>query len=346
MFMEMTTRRYELRQRAERRSDTHRRILEAIVALHQEIGPARTTISAIAERAGVERLTVYRHFADETAMLEACSAHFAAGAPPPNPAGWSDMADPVERLQTALLGFYDYYRRGENMLAHVRRDASQLPVLAAMLVPWETFVLSVRDGLVAGWETRASPRLATSIAHALRFETWQSLVRIQQLEECDAATLMVDLARAAARDDPSWHTYRDTILEFFPGDEPLRVDLRRPVRETLARQMGARGIGGRFVVVTACNPHGRTVGDAENAARTQALLERLKASELAWLPVDGLSPDGAHREAGVAVAMSRSDAQALARDFGQSAIFTYDGAAFWLVGAFAHAEPERLPGLV
>lgn len=196
----MKARRYELKQRAERQAETRQRIVEAVVALHREIGPARTTISGIAERAGVERLTVYRHFADETSMYQACSAHFADQVAAPDPAEWKDIADPVERLRASLLVFYDYYRRGEDMLVHVVRDAPQLPALAAVLAPWGAFVGAVRDGLLEGWEapvpTRA--RLAAAVAHALRFETWYSLSRSEGLLDADAAELMVSLAQAAA----------------------------------------------------------------------------------------------------------------------------------------------------
>src|SRR5688500_6862132 len=125
----MATRKYEQKRRAEQQAETRQRIVEAMVALHREVGPARTTISAIAERAGVERLTVYRHFADEAAMFQACSAHFATEVAPPDPARWTGVAEPTERLRAALLAFYDYYRRGEVMHAHVFRDAPRLPAL-------------------------------------------------------------------------------------------------------------------------------------------------------------------------------------------------------------------------
>ena len=109
----MATRKYEQKRRAEQQEETRRRIVEAVVALHREIGPARTTIKAIAERAGVERLTVYRHFADEGALFAACDAHFRAETPPPDPAAWAEITDPAERLRAALLALYGYYRRGE-----------------------------------------------------------------------------------------------------------------------------------------------------------------------------------------------------------------------------------------
>jgi AcrR family transcriptional regulator len=196
----MKTRKYELKQRAERQAETRQRIVEAMVALHREVGPARTTISAIAERAGVERLTVYRHFADEAAMFRACSAHFATEVAPPDPGAWAGVTKPVERLRAALLAVYAYYRRGEDMLAHVTRDAPQLPALAAAVAPWAEFVGVVRDDLLERWAARGPQRarLATALSHALRFETWRSLTRAEGLGDAAAADLMVTLARAAA----------------------------------------------------------------------------------------------------------------------------------------------------
>lgn len=203
MFSVMKTRKYELRRRAERRAETRRRIVEAVAALHREVGPARTTISAIAERAGVERLTVYRHFADEREMFEACSAHFRSEARPPDPAAWAGVADPEERLRAALLAFYGYYRRGEGTIANVARDAPQIPALAAVIAPWGDFVGAVRDRLLRGWKARgrARARLAAAVGHALRFETWRSLARTEGLSDDAVAELMLTLARAAARGD-------------------------------------------------------------------------------------------------------------------------------------------------
>jgi AcrR family transcriptional regulator len=205
MFTDMATRKYEQKRRAERQAETRQRIVEALVALHREVGPARTTISAVAERAGVERLTVYRHFADETAMFQACSAHYATEVAPPDPAAWAGVAEPAARLRAALLAFYDYYRRAEDMLAHVHRDVPQLPALAAVMAPWDAFVGAVRDGLLEGWAAPgpARARLAAAIAHALRFESWRSLARTEALGDAAAADLMVALARAAAVATPS-----------------------------------------------------------------------------------------------------------------------------------------------
>jgi AcrR family transcriptional regulator len=199
----MTTRKYELKRRAERQAETRQRIVEALVALHREVGPARTTISAVAERAGVERLTVYRHFADEAAMFRACSAHFATEVAPPDPAAWAGVAEPAARLRAALAAFYAYYRRAEDMLAHVQRDRPALPALAAVMAPWDAFVEATRDDLLARWEVPeaagpARAHLAAVLAHALRFETWRSLARAEGLGDAAAAELMVALAVATA----------------------------------------------------------------------------------------------------------------------------------------------------
>ena len=196
----MKTRKYEMTLRAEQQAETRQRIVEAVVALHREVGPARTTISAIAERAGVERLTVYRHFADDAAIFAACSAHFHAEVPSPDPSDWESVDDVADRLRAVLLAFYDYYRRGEDMLANIVRDAPSLPALAATAAPSVAFVTVVRDELVERWEVVGPQRkrLAAALAHALRFETWRSLVRGESLSDVDAADLMVALARAAA----------------------------------------------------------------------------------------------------------------------------------------------------
>jgi AcrR family transcriptional regulator len=213
MFTDMATRKsrakprkYEKKLRAEKQVETRQRIVEAMVALHREVGPARTTISAVAERAGVERLTVYRHFPDERSMFEACTRHYATQVPGPDPAAWADIKDPVERLRAVLLEFYDYYRRAEDVLTHAVRDVPQLPALAEVLRPQEQFVARVRKDLVDRWDVArpAWARLVAAVGHALRFDTWQSLARIEGLQDDQAVGLMVDLARsAAARSRPS-----------------------------------------------------------------------------------------------------------------------------------------------
>jgi AcrR family transcriptional regulator len=221
----MATRKYTQKRRAEQQSETRRRIVEAVYALHSEIGPARTSIKAIAERAGVERLTVYRHFAGEGEIFAACSAHFQAEIPPPDPAAWAVVTDPAARLRAALLAFYDYYRRGENMLANANRDAAELPALAAVLAPWGRFVEMVREDLRAAWAVGdgSRARLPAAIGHALRFDTWRSLAHVEGLDDAAAANLMVDLARAAAAREPVRAALADR-----PGAVRAEQSLRQP----------------------------------------------------------------------------------------------------------------------
>src|SRR3954454_16202955 len=104
-----TKRRYELKARAEKAAETRRRITESTVALHQEVGPARTRVAEIARRAGVQRLTVYNHLPDERELFGACSAHFIGQQPPPDPGAWAAIADPSERLRTALTELHAWY---------------------------------------------------------------------------------------------------------------------------------------------------------------------------------------------------------------------------------------------
>ena len=201
MFTDMATRTYQKTRRAEQEAETRQRIVEAMVSLHREVGPARTTISAIAERAGVERLTVYRHFPDETAMFQACTTHYAMEVPGPDPATWAGIEEPAERLRAALLAFYGYYRRAEDVLTHAVRDVPQLPALAQVLAPWGRFMEEVRKDLQAGWRVRGrgrGRRLAGAIGHALSFDTWRSLARVEGLDDGEAADLMVELATTVA----------------------------------------------------------------------------------------------------------------------------------------------------
>jgi AcrR family transcriptional regulator len=191
-------RKYELKQRAESLAATRERIVEATVELHDSLGPARTTISAIAERAGVQRLTVYRHFPDERSLFEACSGHWAARNPAPDPSTWAALDDPEERLRTALVEIYAFYRATEGMTGNLLRDFPDSPVLQEVAVPFLVYWRTVRDVLDRGWKTRGRNRalLRAVIGHAMEFETWRSLARREGLDDEVAADAMVSLARA------------------------------------------------------------------------------------------------------------------------------------------------------
>src|SRR3954467_13011580 len=124
---------YRKTRRAELEEETRRRITESTVALHEELGPARTSISAVAERAGVRRSTVYRHFPDEEALFDACSSHWAAANPPPDPGAWAAIEDPAERTDTALHDLYSFSPRREAMYTSLLRDEPLVPVLQLKL---------------------------------------------------------------------------------------------------------------------------------------------------------------------------------------------------------------------
>lgn len=183
-------------------ANTRRRIVQATVALHEEIGPAATTISAIAQRAGVQRLTVYRHFPDEHALLTACSSHWIREHPFPDPARWAGLEDPRERLAAALRTVYTYYQAEERMLARTLRDEPQLPALAEVMVPFHSYRREITASLATGWgvEAEAQRRLRAAVGHSVRFETYRSLSE-QGLSVEEAASLMTDFVSGlAARD--------------------------------------------------------------------------------------------------------------------------------------------------
>lgn len=192
---------YRKRRRAESEEQTRRRITEAAVELHGTIGPARTTVKAVADLAGVQRATVYRHFPDEFALFGACSAHWASQHPLPDLEAWTAIADPAERLRTALEELYGYYLAGEQMLENVTRDAPLVEALQPSVEPFMAWLATATDALVRGRPERgrARDRVRAAIGHALAFGTWRSLARGQGLEQADAVRLMTELVDAAGR---------------------------------------------------------------------------------------------------------------------------------------------------
>lgn len=182
---------YRLRRRAERQAETRDRIVLAAVDLHTTVGLAATSISAVAERAGVQRHTVYAHFPDEASLFTACSAHWRELHPFPDPAGWVQLSDPVERLSRALGEIYGWYEEVEDDLALFVRDSHVYPPFwAARRAGLE----QITEGLVLGLPRRKAVRAA--IGHALEFETWRSLVRTEQLSRRAAVELMVRLVQS------------------------------------------------------------------------------------------------------------------------------------------------------
>jgi AcrR family transcriptional regulator len=172
-----TKRKYELKKRAEQVGETRRRITEAAIDLHGSVGPARTTLSAVAERAGVERRTLYRHFPTETDLFEACSSHYFAANPWPELGAWSAVRDPRERLERALDDLYAYYERTEPMLGNVVRDAETLDFAREAIAPLDAYLDEAAELLMTGRGARGRRRelLRGALRHALDFSTWRSL---------------------------------------------------------------------------------------------------------------------------------------------------------------------------
>jgi AcrR family transcriptional regulator len=184
---------YNLRRRAQQQDETRRRIVDATIELHQTIGPAATTISQIADRAGVGRVTVYRHFPDELALAGACSGQYFERHPAPDPGAWRAIADPDARLEHGLRETYAYHRATEPMMAHVLADARDHPVVAPYHAHWR----AATDVLLEPWRARGRRRalLRAGIALALSFDTWRTLAREQDLPDEQAVELMLRLTR-------------------------------------------------------------------------------------------------------------------------------------------------------
>lgn len=191
---------YRKTKRAESEAATKTRIVEATVYLHETLGPARTTVKAIAERAGVQRATVYAHFPDLQALFEACNAHFYQRHPMPDPVAWASIDRPDERLSIALNHLYAWYEETEQMLAAGIRDIDAVPPAAREA--FFGYFDHVRDVLATGRRERGRTRqrVSAAIGHAISFMTWRSLVREQSLRRTEAASLMAATVEAAARE--------------------------------------------------------------------------------------------------------------------------------------------------
>ena len=195
------TRPYRMKKRAALEEQTRLRITESAVALHERLGPARTSVSAVAEHAGVRRSTVYRHFPDEEALFAACSSHWRAANPPPDPAAWVAIADPGERTGTALRELYAFYGRTEGMFASLLRDEPVVAVVRERLRDYRGYLEAARGVLLAGRDT-PSERTRAALGHALAFATWRSLAGEEGLPADEAAGMMAALV-ASAETDPA-----------------------------------------------------------------------------------------------------------------------------------------------
>jgi AcrR family transcriptional regulator len=192
-------RKYEQKKRAEQVAGTHLRITEAAIELHGTVGPSRTTLSAVAKRAGVERRTLYRHFPTEADLFAACSTHYFTANPWPDLNKWRAIRDPQQRLERALDELYAYYERTEPMLSNVLRDAELVDFARDAVAPLHAYLEDAAEILIIGRQVRGRrrQRLRGALRHALDFSTWHSLAT-NGIGRSDAAKLATALVEAAA----------------------------------------------------------------------------------------------------------------------------------------------------
>lgn len=184
-------RRYRKKKRAEAEQQTRLRITEAAVELHGTVGPANTTVTDIADLAGVSRMTVYNHFPSDRELFQACSSHWAAENPFPDPTEWTDE-DPSERLARALLELYRWYRSNQEMLGNVMRDTPNLPALAEVMGGvWGSYMDAIVQALEEGWSDAEvdAASMRALLRLAVDFSSWRTLTE-SGLEDDEAAVLM------------------------------------------------------------------------------------------------------------------------------------------------------------
>jgi AcrR family transcriptional regulator len=193
------TRPYRMQRRQEGVDATRDRIARAAFELHGEVGPAQATISAIADRAGVERQTVYRHFPDLVGLLRACTDHGMKVTGLPQPEPWLVIADPFDRLRHALREMYRYYRNNESLIANILRDLPVMPELAKGSQSYQDHMGRIWQTVLEPWQRvrgARGARIRAIAGMALEFGTWQGLARRYGLTDDAAADAMVAAVRA------------------------------------------------------------------------------------------------------------------------------------------------------
>jgi AcrR family transcriptional regulator len=198
-MMSREKRPYRMKQRAEARESTRLRITESAVELHRTLGPSQTTMAAVAEHAGVQRSTLYRHFPDETALFAACSAHWYARHPPPDVSRWADVADPQERLVVGLTELYTWYRSAGSMLDNLIRDEHLVPAVEHRFRAFHARLDEAHGVLLEGRRLRGRrlANVSALIRLALKFESWRALCREGGLADRQAAELVATVMAAA-----------------------------------------------------------------------------------------------------------------------------------------------------
>jgi len=195
-------RKYELKARAEKQAETRRRIVEATSNLHEQVGPARTTVAEIARRAGVQRLTVYTHFPTETELFDACGQHWMDRNAPPDPSAALAIDNPDERLRAVLRPLYRWYRKNARTTENLQRDRLVMPALdGVMRIHMDQQFANLANALASGFAPKGRPAkgVRAAIALTLDFWTWRRLASEGTSDDA-AAALMVGAVKAASQD--------------------------------------------------------------------------------------------------------------------------------------------------
>jgi AcrR family transcriptional regulator len=186
---------YTLKKRAEQQAETRQRIVEAAVELHSTVGPSQTTLSMIAEKAGVQRHTLYAHFPDERSIFMACSGLAHERDPSPTADAWRGINGRTERLTTALRDIYGWYERNAQLLSNVMRDVETHPMVQEIQKTRALPVIKAWNELLG---EGLSERQRAVLQVALSFFTWRTLVQQRKLSQpaaVDAMLAAIDGAR-------------------------------------------------------------------------------------------------------------------------------------------------------
>lgn len=190
---------YKLKERARKQEETRRRIAEVAAELHEEVGPARTTVTEVAKRAGVQRLTVYKHYPTDADLFAGCSAHYMSQHPFPDMTAALGTEDPKRRVRGTLALLYGWFRETEDMTANIQRDRLLMPDLDARVAQDVDPAMDwIAGELAGGFGARGgrAERIRAMVAVAMDFWTWRRLKGLG-MEDAAAAGLMADaVARA------------------------------------------------------------------------------------------------------------------------------------------------------
>ncbi|HVV78325.1 MAG TPA: TetR family transcriptional regulator [Pseudolabrys sp.] len=187
-------RNYTLKKRAEQQAETRQRIVDAAIVLHTEIGPSKTTFSMVADKAGVQRHTLYAHFPDERSLVMACSAHMQEKSPPPDAAPWRGIKNRRERLTAGLAEIYGWFEANAQLLSSVLRDAEHYALVQEVSkLRYAPAIGLWHEVLEAGLKDKQR----AMVSLALSFYTWRTLTRDSGLKTSAAVTQMVDAIESA-----------------------------------------------------------------------------------------------------------------------------------------------------